>query len=240
MSVHGSALVFGKLTHTPAAGVNISPVSPVPVIAGSPPVPLATAKVAANAAFQIPCFDVAAVTMGLILLADDPTNTADVYYPTISGIAAFNPDGTNKYCIDHVTWPSTTATAFVLEKATLDAMNAIENINLTISPTHGVVIGMILDSTRTRPISKATVTKGDGTAIDNIYYPDPTFTSMGTETSATGIFVIQDFNLTSAPSSIIGVKTGCTWKTDLYRSKAVAGHAYFIALVAENDTSCTP
>ena len=177
-------------------------------------------KADANGVFSFACFDVATVSLGLILLADDAgfDGAAGSYFPTISGIAGYS-NNDDKVCEEG-------AKAMAINNQLQAGLDQIPGLDKT---TVGYIIGAVVDANRA-PLAGATVARGDGVALTAVLYPNANFSDLtGTETSATGIYIIPT-QLTLAP--LIGVKTGYTWDLTTFKAATVPGAAYFVPLVA--------
>jgi hypothetical protein len=198
----------------------VAALAPLTALSGDIATHVAETSADANGVFSFSCFDVANVSLGLILLADDAgyDGAAGNYFPTISGIAGYTTND-DKVC-------ETGAKAMAINNQVQAGLDQIPGLDKT---TVGYIIGSVVDANRA-PLAGATVTKGDGTALDAVLYPSADFSSMaGTETSATGIYIIPtQLSLTS----LIGVKDGYTWNNTTFKAATVPGAAYFVPLVA--------
>lgn len=203
------------------AQADLAALAPLTALSGDIATHEAEASSDATGAFMFDCFDVSGVSLGLILLADDPgfDGAAGSYYPTVSGIAGYT-DNNDKVCEEG-------ATAMMINNQLLGGLQAaladldVDNV--------GMIIGNVLDAER-NPIAGATVARSDGNAL-TVIYPNADFTDLsGTSTSATGIYmVIDQLSLTA----LIGVADGYSWDPTTFKAATIAGAIYYVPLVAD-------
>lgn len=202
------------------ANAAVAALAPLTALSGDIATHVAETSADANGVFSFACFDVSTVSLGLVLLADDAgfDGAAGSYFPTISGIAGYS-DNTDKVCEEG-------AKAMAINNTLQAGLDQIPGLDKT---AVGYIIGAVVDASRA-PLAGATVTKDDGTALDAVLYPNADFSDLtGTETSATGLYIIPtELTLTA----LIGNKAGYTWDMGTFKAATVPGAAYFVPLVA--------
>jgi hypothetical protein len=205
-------------TQTPVQA-DVAALAPLAALTGDIAAHEAEASAGEDGVFHFDCFDVANISLGLVLLADDPGfDGADGdFFPTVSGIASFSTDD-DKICM-------TGATAMVITNAVQAGLDQIPGLDKNLV---GYIIGSVVDAARS-PLEGATVERADGEAM-TVLYPNATFTAFdGAATSSNGVYLVPaHFPL----SSLIGVKTDYTWDTLRFKAATVPGAAYFVPLVA--------
>ncbi len=199
---------------------DVAALAPLTALSGDINSHVAEASAAASGVFHFDCFDVSTVSLGLVLLADDPgfDGAGGSFFPTITGIAGYA-DNTDKVCED-------SATAMVINNQMQAGLDQIPNLD---KAGVGYIIGIVMDKSHA-PIEGATVVKGDGSALDAVLYPSADFTTFdGAATSANGVYLIPT-QLGLTP--LMGVKDGYTWANDVFKAATVPGAAYFVPLIA--------
>ncbi len=197
----------------------VAAMAPLTALSGDIDTHLAEASAAATGVFHLSCFDVSTVSLGLLLLVDDPgfDGPGGNFFPTITGIAGYL-IGEDKEC-------ENAATAMVINNQLQAALDQIHGLDKN---AVGYIIGVVTDANHV-PLEGATVVKGDGSALDNVLYPNAYFTAFdGAATSANGVYLIPT-QLGLTP--LMGVKDGYTW-SDNIRAATIPGAAYFVPLVA--------
>jgi hypothetical protein len=200
--------------------VAIAAGAPLTFLSGNLNTHVAETTASMSGQFDISCFDVANVSLGLILLADD-TNFDGLggdFTPTVTAVASFS-NNDDKICMGN-------AEAMVLSNQVVAGLQ----VSLPSMDPGGVgfIIGRVVDSSL-NPIAGATVERANGTAV-TVAYPNADFTNfLGSSTSSNGTFVLPDqLSLTS----LIGVRAGYTWDDTRFKTATIPGAAYWIDLVA--------
>ncbi|MBN2494741.1 MAG: hypothetical protein JXR96_09145 [Deltaproteobacteria bacterium] len=195
--------------------IDLTALSGLGVMTGTA-VPLAQTTSDAVGTFTFECFDVSGAAMGLVLLADD---AGTIYFPTVTGVAAYGDDPADKVCIEKT--PPVWAVPTVL-------VTNLDN-HPQIDSAEGLIIGFVVDAAGS-PIEGATVTLADGTGIDPIFYPDENFGLDAISTTSIGMYIIPGpFNI----QTLTAQATGETFRTDLYKAAAVDGYVYMVSIQAE-------
>ncbi len=201
--------------------VDLAALAPLTALSGDIDTHVAEASAADTGVFHFDCFDVSTVSLGLVLLADDPgfDGEAGSFFPTITGIAGYTDDPADKVCEEG-------ATAMVINNQMQAGLDQITGLDKN---AVGYIIGIVMDASHA-PIEGATVVKGSGDPLDTVLYPNADFTAFdGAATSANGVYLIPT-QLSLTP--LMGVKDGYTWKNDLFKAATVPGAAYFVPLIA--------
>ncbi len=217
--------VSGKvldLTTQQGVKASLTPISPMDALTEPEPEHLADTLSGDDGTFKTDCFDVTEVTLGCVVLSDDENfdGTGGTYFPSGSGVAPWGADLNEKYCVEE-------AKVFAVPNTLVAALDQYTSVD---SANGGFVMGFVVDASYT-PVAGAVVTKGDGTALAEVVYPNATFTDFsGTETSATGIYVLPHTNF-SGLGEITAEKTGMTFGKEQAAPKP--GFCYFTYIQAE-------
>lgn len=217
--IDAAGVVVDLGTHTGVA-VGIAALAPLTALYGDLATHAAETSSTANGLFSFDCFDVGAISLGLVLLADDLgyDGAGGDFFPTVTGVSSW-PDNNAKVCIADVQ-------AFVVSSPLLAGLQG-EILDLDPAGV-GFIIGIVLDA-GLNPIAGATVECSDGSPL-TVYYPTVDFSNTQAATSATGIYIIADqLSLTS----LIGVAQGHTWDPQTFRAATIPGAAYYIPLIAD-------
>ena len=205
-------------TQTPVQA-DVAALAPLTALSGDIDTHVAEASAGADGVFHFDCFDVATVSLGLVLLADDPgfDGAAGDFFPTVSGIAGYS-NNDDKVC-------ETGAAAMVITNAVQAGLDQIPGLD---KAAVGYIIGSVVSAARS-PLEGATVERSDGTAV-TVLYPNATFTAFdGVATASHGVYLIRvGLSLTS----LIGVLTDYTWDNQAFKAATIPGAAYFVPLVA--------
>jgi hypothetical protein len=176
-----------------------------------------------NGYFQLGCFDVTTVAIGMIVQTDDwmPDGTQGTYYPAGTGVAFWN-NNSEKFC-------SYDAKAYAVPNTMVASLDADTSVD---SAAYGFVMGFVADVDSNR-VEGAVVKMGDGTDLVEVIYPDSTFTTFDdTATSVSGVFVLPHTNFALGITEITAVKDGMTFKT--VQAAPKAGFCFLVAIEEES------
>lgn len=144
------------------------------LVVGEAPVALAQATVAADGSWAAAGVEVAQVSDAVVAVSAG----TDALFPTLSGVV--------DYSAGQAKADLSTARLFLVPRPTAQAVAAALGRPELLE--RGFVMGLVTDGTR--PLAGATVTAGSSLALE-VVYPSPDFRSVtGTETSASGLFVV--------------------------------------------------
>jgi len=217
--------VSGKvvdMTTQEGVKVALTPISPMDALTGEDPTHLDDQVSGDDGLFKTNCFDVTTVTLGCVMLTDDENfdGTGGTYFPSGTGVKAWGPDKKERYCVEE-------AKVFAVPNTLVAALDGYTSVD----SAEGFVMGFVVDATFT-PVADAVVKKEDGTDLNEVIYPNATFTDFsGTATSATGIFVLPDTSFPAGLDSITAEKTGMTFGVEQAATKD--GFCYFTFIQAE-------
>ena len=194
-------------------GLLVAAVSPLAALMPGDPELIETTVSGADGMFMFECLDVGTVTLGLVLLVDDdPSGSDDDYFPTGTGVAAFEEaDGSDKVDIPD-------AAPFSLSHTLIGGLETL--ITGLDTATDGLVMGLIVDGTTHAPIDGARLlveSSGDAAPVS---YPAADLTALETDdnTSANGMFVFNGA-VTLGPA-FIAEASGYTFSGHQAASKA--------------------
>jgi len=214
ISVSGRALDI-----TTGQGVSVAVEPMLPDYPSPPPNPPPPVRSDENGNFETDCFNVTNVALGVLLMTDDypPDNGDGAYFPAISGAAGWDTN-VEKVCIYDAkvyTVPNTLVAA-------LDADTSVDSHN------YGFVIGRVVDSSGD-PVAGAVITKGDGTNLVEVIYPDASLTTFdGTVTSESGIFVLPHTNFAGGITEVVAEKDGMPFGAEKAAPKAGCTYVVYI------------
>jgi hypothetical protein len=201
-------------------GLMVAAISPMDALLPGDPTPLDSTVSDADGNFMFECLDVGTVSLGLVLLVDDdPSGSDDDYFPTGTGVAAF--DGPeDKVDID-------TAAPMAVANTLIGGLEAL--ITDLDTATNGLAMGLVVDRATSAPIDGAVVNTAAGDPAP-VSYPTADFSGLETDdnTSANGSFV---FNGEVTLSSYTAVADGYTFGE--HQAATKAGFCYFMMLASE-------
>jgi hypothetical protein len=201
-------------------GLMVAAISPLDALMPGDPTPIATTTSGTGGVFSFECLDVGTVTLGLVLLVDDdPSGSDDDYFPTGTGVAAFDvPE--DKVDIE-------TAAPMAVANTLIGGLEAL--ITDLDTATNGLAMGLVVDRATSSPIDGAVVNTAAGDPAP-VSYPAADFSALETDdnTSANGSFV---FNGPVTLSSFTAVASGYTFGE--HQAATKAGFCYFMMLASE-------
>ena len=189
-------------------GLMVAAISPLDALGTGDPTLLATTITDADGMFLIECLDVGTIALGLVLLVDDdPDGTADDYFPTGTGVAAYA-DASDKVDLYD-------AAPFAVANTLVAGIEALTGLDTS---TDGLVMGLIVDGATHAPIDGAVLNQHPAGTPADVSYPTADFSALETDdnTSANGSFV---FNSSITLSSYIAVADGYTFSEHQAASK---------------------
>jgi len=204
----------------------IAPVSPMNALGSTNPPRILDMFSDADGTFETECFDVTRVELGIVMFCDDEADDGaeGTYYPVGTGVKSWLL-ADEKVCV-------LDTTVHAVPNELIQALNQLEDID---ADADGVALGLVLDASG-NPISGAQVTKGDGTALDKVYYPSADYQDLtsGTSTSASGFYAVPaaSFGGARLVKNITASEGSRTFSEN--KSATVPGFGYFVEIVEQN------
>ena len=221
MSVAGNAIVAG--TNMEPAIVYLAAISPLDALSSPNPTHIATGESDSDGntgAFELGCFDVTDVVMGMVILTDDlvPDGSSGDYFPTGTGVKLWETKY-EKQCVEG-------AVVIAVPNMMVMGMDAaLIDFDLR---ADGFVMGMVVDASGV-PVAGVEIKKADGTDLDAVFYPEVTG-SFGIATDVGGAFLLPASNF--AAGGIVAInayKSGMTFGPTQVAAKS--GFCFFAYII---------
>lgn len=211
------------ITTSQGVRVAVAPISPMDALTNPDPVHLEDQLSETDGTFQTDCFDVTEVALGCIMLVDDLgfDGIGGNYFPTGTGVKSWERNA-EKVCVED-------SKAFAVPAALVTDLNIFTDVSTSL----GFVMGTVVDNIG-NPVVGAVITKGDGTDLEQVYYPSADFGDLTsrTSTSPNGAYVLPARNFAVGIVEITAEKAGTIFKTELAAPKPY--FCYFV--VIQEDT----